>query len=323
MFVDELTISARAGNGGDGVVRWRNEKHVAKGGPAGGDGGAGGSVYMRAVRDLSLLSKYTGAKTFSAKHGEPGSDGKKHGKDGEDRIIDVPVGATVRDTVHGRTFTFSTVGQTEKVLIGGRGGLGNVHFKSSVNRTPLQSTKGTEGEEATFHIELALIVDIGLAGLPNAGKSTLLNTLTNATARIGAYPFTTLEPSLGDLFGFLIADIPGLIEGASEGKGLGHKFLKHIERTKMILHLVSLENASVMEAYTTIRNELTAFSETLAKKEEWIVLTKSDLVQRDTAANARALLEETGHPVFVISADSGEGVKALQDAMVQHLRKGE
>lgn len=319
MFVDELTIAARAGNGGHGVVRWRNEKHVALGGPAGGDGGAGGSVFMRAVRDLGLLSKYTGAKEFVARDGESGSAGKKHGGDGEDLVIDIPVGATVHDLDHGRAFEFKTVGQIEKILIGGKGGLGNVHFKSSINRSPEQATKGTKGESASFRIELSLIVDVGLVGLPNAGKSTLLNALTNATARVGAYPFTTLEPSLGSLFGFVVADIPGLIEGASEGKGLGHKFLRHIARTKMILHLVSLENSDVVAVYKTIRNELVAYSETLASKTEWVVLTKSDVVSEDAVRSAKSAFKEIGVVPFVISATAGEGVKELSDALTKHL----
>lgn len=322
MFIDELIIKAVAGNGGDGVVRWRREKFIDKGGPSGGDGGRGGSVFVRAVRDLSLLSKYTGTKEFKAGSGTSGEKKSQHGKDGEDMIIDVPVGATIHEHERNRTYTLTTEGQMEKILRGGRGGLGNEYFKSSINRTPEQSTKGKVGERGTFTIELSLIVDVGLVGMPNAGKSTLLNTLTNATARVGAYPFTTLEPHLGELFGFVIADIPGLIEGAHEGKGLGYKFLKHITRTKMILHCVSLEHTEPALAYKTIHEELAKYEEALAQKSEWIILTKTDCVTEDQVIQSKKLMEkEFGRPVYAVSAETNEGIKELRDALTQHLTK--
>jgi GTPase len=211
MFVDELTITAQAGHGGDGVVRWRREKFVPRGGPAGGNGGNGGDVYMRAVRDLNLLSKYTGSNHFEAEIGTPGEKKSKHGKHGEDLYIDIPMGATVTDTVRDRVYTFFEDNETHKILKGGRGGLGNEYFKSATNQTPEQSTPGKRGEDGEFHIELSLIVDVGFVGLPNAGKSTMINAFPNTNARVGAYPFTTLEPRLGNLFGFVLADIPGLI----------------------------------------------------------------------------------------------------------------
>jgi len=321
MFIDELIIKAKAGNGGDGVVRWRREKFVSHGGPAGGNGGRGGDIYMRAVRDLSLLSKYTGSKEFTAESGNAGEKRSKYGKDGEDLYIDVPVGAKVTEQERGRVYVFDTEGETHKILLGGRGGLGNEYFKSSTNRSPEESTKGKIGEEGIFTIELSLIVDAGFAGLPNAGKSTLLNALTNTAVRVGAYPFTTVEPHLGELYGFILADIPGLIEGASEGKGLGHKFLRHIQRTKMILHCVSLENENPLDTYEIIRSELEKFDSELLKKDEWILLTKSDLC---TEESVRAVVDSFTRQGFknmhVVSAETNTGVKELSDALVKHLR---
>jgi GTP-binding protein len=322
MFVDELTIEAKAGHGGDGVVRWRREKSIPFGGPAGGNGGKGGDVYMRAVRDLSLLGKYTGSKIFTAEDGRPGEKRSKYGKDGEDLYIDVPVGATVTERERERTYTFMEEGETHKILLGGRGGLGNEYFKSSTNRSPEEATKGKRAEKGTFIIELSLIVDVGLAGVPNAGKTTLLNALTNTKARVGAYPFTTTEPHLGELYRYIIADIPGLIEGASEGKGLGHKFLRHIARTKMIVHCVSLDEEDPVKTYSMIREELRKFSTELTEKTEWIVLTKSDLAPADKISNTmKALAKITDSQTLVVSAETGEGIKKLSDTLVQFLQK--
>lgn len=322
MFVDEIQIHAKAGDGGDGVVRWRQEKFKPKGGPAGGNGGKGGDVYIRAVRDLGLLGKYKGAKVFKAENGEAGRSRSQFGKGGEDRYIDLPVGSKVTDIKRDRVYDLHREGQTEKILQGGNGGLGNEYFKSSTNRSPLQSTKGKLGEEGEFNIELALIVDVGLVGLPNAGKSTLLNALTNANSTVGSYEFTTLEPHLGDFHGYLIADIPGLIEGASLGKGLGHKFLRHIKRTKMLFHLISLENEDVKKAYYTISNELANYDKALAEKEQWIILTKKDLISKDQIEPTLGDIDFDKKRVFVVSCESGEGVKKLADSLVETLRKG-
>ena len=322
MFVDELTIKATAGNGGDGVVRWRREKFVPRGGPAGGNGGNGGNVYLRAVRDVGLLSKYTGSKEFEAENGNSGEKKSKHGLHGEDLYINVPVGATVTEIERNRIYTFFEEGETHLVLKGGRGGLGNEYFKSSTNQTPYEATNGKRGEVGTFYIELSLIVDVGLIGLPNAGKSTIINALTNAKARVGAYPFTTLEPHLGEMYGFVLADIPGLIEGASEGKGLGHKFLKHVQRTKMLLHCVSLEHENPVAIYQSIRNELGKFDETLLKKDEWVLLTKKDLVSIEYVDTVKKLFTEAGvTQVQCVSAESGEGIKEMGDTLVSFLRQ--
>jgi GTPase len=321
MFVDQLAIYAKAGNGGHGVVRWRHEKFRPMAGPSGGNGGRGGDIIMRAVRDVNLLAKYTGAKEFEAENGVDGQEGSKFGRNGNDLVIDVPVGSVVTDTERGRVYEFLTEGQTEKIFKGGGGGLGNEHFKSAINRSPEESTSGRTGEEGELLITLSLVVDVGLIGQPNAGKSTLLNDLTNARSRVGAYPFTTTEPHLGDFYGYVIADIPGLIEGAAEGKGLGHTFLRHVSRTKMLLHLVSLETEDALERYQTIREELSAFSKELADKEEWVVFTKKDLVNQEYFNSIKPAIDKIVNRVFVISVESGEGVKDLADALVQHLRE--
>jgi GTP-binding protein len=321
MFVDQLTIYAKAGDGGDGVTRWRHDKFKPMAGPAGGNGGGGGDIFLRAVRDVNLLAKYTGSKNFAAENGGAGMGGSCHGKNGEDLIIDIPMGSVVHDRERSRVYEFMTEGHIEKVFKGGGGGLGNEHFKSSTNRSPEESTPGRAGEEGELEIALSLVVDVGFIGMPNAGKSTLLNSLTNAHSKIGAFPFTTTEPHLGDFYGFILADIPGLIEGASSGKGLGHTFLRHVTRTKMLLHLVSLETEDAVERYNTIRKELSTFSKDLATKEEWILLTKKDLVKQEYLDEVLKDLDTNENRVFVISVETGDGLKEFQDSLVQRLRQ--
>jgi GTPase len=321
MFVDELTIYAKAGNGGNGVVRWRQEKFKPKAGPSGGDGGRGGDVYIRAVKEGNQLAKYTGSKAFTAPDGVAGLKDSKAGKNGEDLYIDIPVGSRVTDIARKRTFEVLAVGQTERILKGGSGGLGNEHFKSSTNQSPKESTKGIIGEEGEFLIEVSLVVDVGLVGLPNAGKSTLLNILTNATSRVGAYPFTTVEPHLGALYEFVVADIPGLISGAAEGKGLGHRFLRHISRTKMLLHLVSLDSADPISEYYTILEELSRYDNSLLEKERWIILTKKDLVNKEKIDIISSTLAKNNNRVFVISQEDANSCKILRDALVVFLRQ--
>lgn len=321
MFVDELTIYAKAGNGGDGVVRWSHEKFRPMAGPAGGNGGNGGDVYIRAVKDLNRLAKYTGNKSFVAENGVAGTNKSQAGRNGEDTFIDVPVGSRITDIDRKRTFELTVEGSTERILKGGSGGLGNEYFKSSVNRSPTEATKGRVGESGNILVEVSLIVDVGFIGLPNAGKSTLLNILTNANSRIGAYPFTTLEPHLGELYGFVIADIPGLISGAASGKGLGHKFLRHVSRTKMLLHLVSLEHEDPVKEYYTIREELSAYDVSLTEKEEWIILTKKDLANQEHIDATYNALAKTENRVLVVGENDSESYKMLQDSLVSHLRK--
>ncbi|MEI8175174.1 MAG: GTPase ObgE, partial [bacterium] len=262
-FIDEITIYAEAGRGGNGVVRWHRQKFEPKGGPAGGDAGRGGNFYVRAVRDVHILLKYKAKKSFIAVRGEDGGSKSLHGANGEDFILDLPIGSIITNIATEEKWQLMEDGEKILLLRGGFGGFGNEHFKSSINTTPQESNIGGPGESGNFKIELELFADIGFIGLPNAGKSSLLNALTNAEAKVGDYAFTTLDPNLGDFFGYIIADIPGIIEGASEGKGLGVKFLRHIKRTKMLAHLVSFENHNMMKSYKEIRKELEKYDKSL------------------------------------------------------------
>lgn len=319
-FIDELTIYARAGSGGDGVVRWRQDKFEDRGGPAGGDGGDGADVYIEGVKDSGLLASYTHDTKFLAENGEPGFKKKMAGAQGNDLYIKLPVGSVVTNNENGKEYELTEAGQKILILKGGKGGLGNEHFKSSTNTTPYESTPGKPGEAGHFHIELRLFADLGLVGYPNAGKSTLINAVTNSKSKIGAYAFTTLDPHLGVLQEFVIADIPGIIEGASEGKGLGVKFLKHIKRTKMIAHLVSFENEDMMQTYKNIRKELENYDSGLAAKNEIIILTKTDMSDEKTIAKTVKTFEKLDETVLTMSAFDDESVKKVGDELVKILR---
>ncbi len=319
-LIDELKIYAKAGNGGDGVVRWLREKSKPWSGPAGGNGGKGGDVYLKGVRDASLLAEYTHETNFRAENGEAGSKNSREGANGEDLFIRVPVGSLVTNLDTGEEYDVDEDGKEILILKGARGGLGNEHFKSSTNTTPYESTPGKEGEDGNFFIELRLFADLGLVGYPNAGKSTFLNSVTNAKSKIGAYPFTTLDPHLGVLEEFVIADIPGIIEGASEGKGLGLKFLKHIKRTKAILHLVSFENEDMMQTYKNIRTELEEYDEDLGNKDEIILLTKTDVVDETKVKEEKKKFEKLKKPVLVMSAYDDQSIKEAKDEIVKILR---
>lgn len=328
MFKDEHTICVRGGKGGDGIVAFRREKFVPKGGPAGGDGGDGGSVLLRASHQLATFSDMPDQIHFRAENGASGEGSNRTGATGEDLEVEVPVGTIVRERGTGLLLRdLDAPDATVVVAQGGKGGFGNAHFKNSQNQAPRIRTKGAPGEERWLSLELKLLADAGLVGLPNAGKSTLLSRLTRARPKIAAYPFTTLVPSLGivELSGFrrfVIADIPGLIEGAHEGAGLGDQFLRHIERTRVVLHLVDLfpfEGAPrPWEAYRTVRRELEKYSAALAGKPELVVANKIDLQQHEAALDE--FRRESRNPdAIAISGVSGAGLTELCERLWQLL----
>jgi GTP-binding protein len=320
-FVDEAKLNIKAGKGGDGVVRWRHEKYKEFGGPSGGNGGKGGDVYFVAIRDLNKLVDYKNKHDFFAEDGEEGGSNSREGKNGIDLEIEVPVGSIV--TKIGTKDSFELIKEREKVLVlsGGKGGFGNEHFKSSNNTTPKEFTLGKEGEIGGFYIELKLMADAGFIGFPNAGKSSLLNELTNAKPKIGSYEFTTLDPNLGDLYGFILADIPGLIEGASEGRGLGHKFLRHISRVSVLIHCISLENEDIEKAYETIRKEMDDYDSNLSQKQEIIVLTKTDLISKKDLEKLIKKVSKLNERVFTVSIYDDESIKKLHDSLIKFLRE--
>ena len=315
-FVDEARIHVSSGKGGDGVIRWLRTKETARGGPAGGDGGKGGDAVLVGVRDLAALAHYRYEKKFHAENGEAGKSELKHGKNGEDVLIKVPVGTVARVVETGEEYEITKEDERIVLFKGGYGGLGNARFKSSTNQNPFQQTVGKPGKGGDIELTLKIIADAGLIGLPNAGKSSLLNALTRAKSKVGDYPFTTLSPSLGEFYGYILADIPGLIEGASSGRGLGTKFLRHVERTGILLHLVSADQEDPISAYREVRTELESFGRGLAEKEEVVVLSKIDLVDAAKRETLRELLaEETGRKVLEVSVEEPEALKAFGDEL--------
>jgi GTPase len=331
-FVDEVRILVTAGRGGNGSVSFRREKFVPLGGPDGGDGGHGASVVLVGDAALNTLVDYRYQRRFQAERGEDGRGAKCSGRSGTDLELRVPVGTVVHDAASGEVMGDVTrEGQRLVVAHGGRGGLGNVHFKSSTNRAPRRAIPGTVGEERELRLELKLLADVGLMGLPNAGKSTLIRAVSAARPKVADYPFTTLYPSLGVVSvgtgrSFVMADIPGLIEGAAEGAGLGHRFLRHLERTRLLLHVVDvlpmLGHGDPAAGFHVVEQELARYSGRLAGRERWLVLNKVDLLDpTERACHCRELVAKVGWdgPVFEVSAVSGEGCQALSYALMERL----
>lgn len=315
MLIDDVSITIQAGKGGDGLVHFYTDRWRPKGGPDGGNGGDGGSVYFKAVSDISRLQQFRHEKKFHATDGEKGGPNQCSGKKGDDLYLEIPVGSVVTYD-NGTSVELDRVGQTIMAAKGGRGGKGNHHYRSATNQTPKEHQLGTVPPVRQLHIQLKLIADVGLVGLPNAGKTSLLNELTSANARVANYAFTTLEPNLGvTKGGHIIADIPGLIEGASEGKGLGYKFLKHIERTRILVHCLSAESADPVSDYHTIRRELENYSSVLVGKPEIVIITKSDLL--DEASLAK--LSKKTKAVLTTSIADDQSLKSLNDLISQSL----
>ncbi len=333
-FIDEATIEVHAGKGGDGSASFRREKFVPRGGPDGGDGGRGGSIHAIADRNINTLVDYRFARIHRAKHGEPGRGADCYGKSAEDIVLRVPVGTVVCDLDNGEVIADLAAHEQRALLAqGGNGGLGNLHFKSSTNRAPRQFTRGTPGESRKLKLELKVLADVGLLGMPNAGKSTFIRAVSAARPKVADYPFTTLHPNLGVVRvdqnrSFVVADIPGLIEGAAEGAGLGHQFLRHLQRTRLLLHLVDVApfdpaTDPVAEARAIVA-ELRKYDEALFDKPRWLVLNKADLIPaEERAAVTQQFNADFGWEgkSFIISALTGEGCKALTYAIMEYLEQ--
>lgn len=327
MFKDEVVIHVKSGKGGDGLVSFRREKFVPKGGPDGGDGGKGGDVVFVGDPQLNTLGMFHDRHRFAARNGQPGGSSKKSGKAGADLVLAVPPGTLVRDNDRGHVLKDIDVPDEPFVVLkGGRGGRGNVHFASSVNQTPRQAEKGRPGDERWIRLELKMIAHVGIIGLPNAGKSTLLSRISKATPKIADYPFTTLTPQLGivetDFERYIFADIPGLIEGAHEGQGLGDQFLRHIERTEVLLHLIDCRTGGttqIVQAFDTVMNEIAAYSEKLAAKPQIVALSKSDTLPPGEDAGTQDVAREIGRQVLLISAHSGQNVERLLGILLRKL----
>lgn len=333
-FIDEASIKVYAGDGGNGAATFRREKYEPDGGPSGGDGGRGGSIFVQADRNLNTLVDYRYTRVFRAERGENGRGADCYGKGGEDMLLRVPVGTVITDKATGQVIA-DLAGHDQKTLLakGGAGGLGNIHFKSSTNRAPRQTTNGEEGEQLDLYLELKVLADVGLLGMPNAGKSTFIRSVSAAKPKVADYPFTTLHPNLGVVRvdtnrSFVIADVPGLIEGAAEGAGLGHQFLRHLSRTSLLLHIVDIapfdENVDPVQEARAIAEELRKYDEGLYNKPRWLILNKFDVVPEDERDQRRVdFLKKFGWdaPCFCISAISGEGCQSLVYAIMDHLEQ--
>ena len=329
-FIDECTIDVRAGNGGDGKAAFRREPNVPRGGPAGGDGGNGGSIILVADEQLGTLLDLRYQRTYKAKHGEPGFDRDKYGASAPDVLVRVPVGTVVYDIDSGEQLAdLSAIGQRFVAAQGGKGGRGNIHFATSTNQAPTKAEPGEPGQERKLRLELKLLADAGLIGYPNVGKSTFISAVSRARPKIADYPFTTLVPNLGvvGLSGgrsFVLADIPGLIEGAAEGHGLGHRFLKHVERTRVLLHLIEVSaepGRDPLHDYDVINRELARYSPELAKRPQIVALSKMDLTEtREAYESWRDQFAARGIELHAVSAATGHGVQDLLEALWPRIR---
>ena len=329
-FIDEATVNIYAGDGGNGIASFRREKYEPMGGPNGGDGGNGGSIYFKSDENINTLIDFRFVKNYRAKRGENGRSSECYGAKGEDLILKVPLGTVISERQTGKIIAdFKAHGKKILVAKGGKGGLGNVHFKSSINRTPRQCTQGEPGEEFEIYLELKVLADVGLLGMPNAGKSSLIRFISAAKPKVADYPFTTLQPNLGVVKidmqrSFVVADIPGLIEGAADGQGLGHQFLRHLSRTKLLLHILDIAPYDdsidpVLEAKAIIK-ELAKYSEDIVKKERWLVLNKIDLINDiDSVKNTIIKKLNWADRVFCISAINGVGCKELTYEIMKHI----
>ena len=330
MFIDYAKIIVKAGDGGNGAISFRREKYVATGGPDGGDGGKGGDIYFEVSPNMNTLVDFRYKKKFKAENGKNGEGGHRYGKSGEDLVVKVPIGTIVKDSETGRVMAdLSEPNQKQLILSGGRGGKGNSHFATSTRQAPRFAQGGEKGEEKELILELKMLADVGLIGFPNVGKSTFLSVVTDATPKIADYHFTTLEPNLGVVksdYGdsFVIADIPGIIEGASEGTGLGLKFLRHIERTRLLLHVIDvsgIEGRNPVEDFKTINEELKKYSEKLSKRKQIIVANKIDIMQDESLLNdLEKMAKEKDIEIFKISGATGEGVKELLKRVTEVLK---
>ncbi|MDD4990495.1 MAG: GTPase ObgE [Candidatus Pacebacteria bacterium] len=319
MFIDDIKIKVTAGNGGDGNAAFDSAKNAH--GPTGGKGGDGGSVYLEGVADLSALVQFSHKKEIMGEDGEKGGRQLKDGANGKDLVLKVPVGTVVHNLSSGEIIEIGVIGQKLLLARGGRGGKGNFMFRSSLNTSPTKFQRGTAGEEREIRLELKLIADVGFIGLPNVGKSSLLNALTNAKSKVANYAFTTLEPNLGVYFELVLADIPGLIEGASEGKGLGIKFLRHIERTKTLFHFISAQSPEPLKDYEIIRNELSAFNQELLNRTEYIFLSKIDLVSKKELAQKLEKLKALNKEAIPISVIDNNSIAQVEKLLREIIKQ--
>ncbi len=319
MLVDNVTLQIKAGDGGNGASTFLRNGLTAKGGPDGGNGGNGANIYFQGSSNTRDLKEFRFKKKIRAEDGIAGKNQKMHGKNAEHTIIIVPLGTQITDTATGKVYEITDGESPYLIALGGLGGRGNTEFKSATNQAPTFAEKGTKGEEKTLHLELRLIADIGLIGLPNAGKSSLLSVMTHANPKVGDYPFTTLEPNIGMLETHAIADIPGLIEGASHGKGLGISFLKHIEKTQIIVHCIDVTDEEPLKTYDVVRNEFKEYNEALLEKPEIILFTKTDLVDAKVVESRIKLFKKKHKNVFSVSVFVEESVEEFKKVLFTYL----